>query len=360
MKNFWQAHKLSIFLFFVILFSVTAIASSVVVGDDRQEYYRTRIIEDRTIKINDVSPIGIDNRCVINNTDEDYFIPTKTAAEFNAYLANTPAGLTNTFMCGPTGSEFCITGDCNDDSGKTHANCPNDCECDVYSECGEPSEPYDWSCNGNQNLEYIDVVNCSNHYCDTSETQISNLYKTCGGELNALCVDGKKGCVNKCNHPDYLGDKDLTNTACGGCGGICTYGAPYCDPVTTCFTNGNYCINYVAKTVSGRCMCDSSAKYFDGASSSCKNTYASCGYGQYAVNSSSCAKCPEGSYGDYQGHCASCPNGTYSDSEGATSCTQCPAGSWCTGGIKFLCPAGTTSPMNSTSTAACMGDGSGD
>ena len=83
------------------------------------------------------------------------------------------------------------------------------------------------------------------------------------------------------------------------------------------------------------------------------------GSNQYSrAGATSCSTCSEG-YSPNSGHTAcyrtSCPAGQYLDSAHSTGCSQCPAGSYCTGGSAqpVKCGAGTHSAAGSTSPSDC-------
>ena len=232
-------------------------------------------------------------------------------------------------------------------------------QCNLTSQC---SVLFSWAapytCSGNDIYGAKTYKVCSSGTC--TDTTTSTLKKSCGGELNARCVNGYDYCVNQC------GTTNNTVTACGGCGSLCTSGTPFCNPVTNCNVNGangTGCNSSSggAATLGQACVCNSSTKYYASGTGLCTNSSATCATGKYAygVSFGQCNNCPAGSYGQSAGVCVACPAGTYSNAGATGSCTNCTMGYWCTAGIRIPCPAGTTSSGGATSITACSGSGSG-
>ena len=92
-------------------------------------------------------------------------------------------------------------------------------------------------------------------------------------------------------------------------------------------------------------------------SSSGASSCTKCSAGKYSsAGSSKCTACPEGTFSsDGASYCTDCPAGSYSSGTGNTSCTVCPAGKYCTGKANQTnCSAGKYRNVpGGTSSAAC-------
>ena len=77
---------------------------------------------------------------------------------------------------------------------------------------------------------------------------------------------------------------------------------------------------------------------------SCYSTAAGCAAGSYEATATpqTCLPCAAGTFSSSSAatFCSPCAAGTYS-SEGATTCSVCPVGSFCPGGVETPCPLGT-------------------
>ena len=87
---------------------------------------------------NSLSSVAAIGTCISNTSGNDYFIPTRTLNEWNAFFSHQPSGVTLTTCCGD--------GACN--GGENCSNCPTEC-----GVCTCSSFTYsNWSgcCNGTQ------------------------------------------------------------------------------------------------------------------------------------------------------------------------------------------------------------------
>lgn len=123
----------------------------------------------------DVNVSAIDGPCYTvtnDNTDTDFFIPTRTQAEWDAFVAHVPD---NIYICD------CGYADCNRNGScdcvlSTHSCVDNECVEDCYDECNFPGEKqcygttksYDQTCgeyDGDPCLEWSDPHYCGSDYC---------------------------------------------------------------------------------------------------------------------------------------------------------------------------------------------------
>ena len=340
MKKTWHSYKLVILLVLAFLVVIPIVALGVYTAG-------YSVNNGTTVAIPDIGVIGATPACVKNTSALSYFIPTKTLNEWNAFLNHLPTNVVTQWMCGPSGNTYCVNGSCS--GGKTHANCAADCACDIATDCGATgSFTTPWTCSGNNNSGTRSTWACNSNSC-SGPSGVSTLYKTCGGGYNAKCVAGSQGCVNQCTPGLQMSDVD-----CGGCPGYgagynerCIAAAPYCDPATQCFTNGNDCHVSCgcasALTIAGVCRSTTVGCHCPGEAGT---------YGSYANT------CLAGSYWNGSNTCFTDGDGYYS-SAGAYSKTDCEAGYYCPKGNKMKCPSGTTSQGNASSVSQCTGSGSG-
>ena len=362
MKKTWHSYKLVILLVLAFLIIIPAL----VFGGTLQDY---QIASHGAVKmITDLSNLtGAVSTCVVNShASNDYFVPTKTATEWNAFLGNKPSGVVTQNMC--NGDTSCVNGVCN--GTETHANCPADCQCDSVGQCGASSWAGPWSCQLDliTNLGYNTYYTCASHACGGPYV-VQASYKVCGNGYNAKCVSGSQGCVNQCSgHP--------TDTDCNGCSNVPSTGyniqcgapvSPYCDATASCYTNNNSCTcgsGSVGVTGYGKCWLHLGGKGADCVSEGfpTKGGANVCASGYYPTTSgapsSGCVQCPVGTYQDSADHCSPCPAGQYNNTAGQTSCTSCDAGYYCVYGMRMKCPSGTTSGVGATSVANCTVSGS--
>jgi hypothetical protein len=126
MKKNWQSFQIIILTFLILVFLI--VAPVLVFGLNTVDTGYTSF-QSQTKKIEDLAAIGAANKCVVNNSTKDYFVPTKTIGEWNAFLGNLPVNVSTRSMCGPVSDLSCVDGVCS--GSETYANCWEDCECDV-------------------------------------------------------------------------------------------------------------------------------------------------------------------------------------------------------------------------------------
>lgn len=134
-------------------------------------------------------------------------------------------------------------------------------------------------------------------------------------------------------------------------------------PTGTGTTNENKCIDSVSQMFYQSLLCPENSSY-----QSVKGTAGSSGYVNdrckcdtgYVIFGKTCTRaCSAGQYrNSLTGLCDTCPGGTYNTLNNAenTSCTQCPAGSYCPAGSTnhIVCPSGTTSLPGSADSSFCV------
>ena len=217
-----------------------------------------------------------DNCRMVKNSSltTDYFIPTKSVTEWNAFLAAVPSipdlSVSNCIVCG---AGYYLVGDI--------------CSCvgDGYFSPDEDNNRY--PCLPGQ-------------YCSGCSA------------VGTCCPDGTYSA-----EPGGVDINSCTLCAAG------TYGIGTCQASNTCaLTPAGY---YSAAGAASYSTC-TSGTYSTAGSSSC--TY--CPPGTFASSSasSSCTDCALGTYTPYYRttSCLSCPLGTYASTTGSSSCEDCPTG----------------------------------
>ena len=302
-----------------------------------------------------ISSFSRTNTCLNNTTGNDYFIPTKTVGEWDAFNAYKPSGVTLVGCCGDfycnsgnTGETYanCSTDcpSCGDNicnGTDTRANCSQDCQCSGASDCASGGCIGGTTCSGNvQNCSaYQSNITCTNSRCGSTQTSPNS---TCGGGKNSTCSGG--ACSNTCVlYPGY-GTADYPDgrlTDCGGCGSICTGGTTSgCAPLTNCYANGGSC-TYGGTWLNGKCMYQTGS-----CSPGCSGGTPICYH--HTCEYSGQRDCPAGYYGT-NGSCYVCATGYYSTANynefasGTNGCQPCPVGSQCIYGVAIPCPSGMTS-----------------
>lgn len=299
----------------------------------------------------DITNISRTRTCVFNTSANDYFVPTKTVGEWDAFLANKPSGVTTGACCGDlicnNGETFAsCPGDgcssCGDyicNNGETRATCSSDC-CTDASQCGTSTNcGVDTTCSGTtQSCSLFRTYSC-NGSCSYSDGLKTS---RCGGGENSMCDSG--ACTNKCSNQypyGFAGDNDSDTFAdakdpdCGGCGDLCTGGATSgCNPNTNCYANGGSCTDG-GIWLNGQCMGQAGAcvPACSGYTPVCSNHTCE-DWGQ--------PDCPPGYYGA-NGSCTECQYGywSYENSGVDYQCYSCSANSQCLYGVEIPCPSGT-------------------
>jgi len=371
MKKVWGSYKLIILI--VLLFLIIIPLLVLAVNNQLNGYDATH--GGAPIFLKDLSPLGVTATCITNNSTNDYFVPTKTLNEWNAFVTYHPSGTTVQGCCGDgycnytgantgnkesvvntgtyssytvciadcssTPSTACGNGVC-DTSYDTHANCPSDC-CGTPTDCGSNGCQVATTCTSNVQTcsAYWNNFTCTSGTCGYSSGSATSI---CGGGENSMCAGTL--CTNKCYNQNggyYSGDDDsdgyadAKDTDCGGCGSLCTSG-PGCNSTTNCFLDG--------------ASCGSGGTYKNNFCMGNLASCSSCSNPKVCVNgnceNAGTADCPQGYYGT-QGNCTKCAAGFYSTA-GSVSCLSCPANYQCLYGVKIPCPSGT---FNSGGTNTC-------
>ena len=196
---------------------------------------------------------------LVNNSGVDYFVPTKTANEYNLFVAARERLGVTISPC-----QSCGDGSCN--NGETCYSCPGDCgacPCGHQSDCASGYYCYDFAayCNGAENHSCFgfDKAQCdSGCYWDVTK--------------QGYCVSGTCTplCAGKSCGPNYCGG------TCGTCGGgyACSM-AGTCASTSACgdgsCNNGETCST--CSTDCGACCSDNSdctsGKYCSGYNAYC-------------------------------------------------------------------------------------------
>ena len=134
-------------------------------------------------------------------------------------------------------------------------------------------------------------------------------------------------------------------------------------PTSTGTTSENKCIDSVSQMFYQSLLCPENSSYQSTKGTAGLNGYVNdrckCDSG-YVIFGKTCTRaCSAGQYrNSLTGLCDTCAGGTYNTSANAenTSCTQCPAGSYCpVGSVNHTpCPNGTTSLPGSADSSFCV------
>jgi len=171
-----------------------------------------------------VDPASDTDRKVVNESGNDYFVPTKTDAEWNAFVNNLPAGVS---LCNSTYLNACGTGG--------EYNCAGTC---IGGTC--PAGTYAHYCKECDGSGGFDAI-ADDNYCDDVNCDTENYYYTSGSPSPTG--------TNYCYYRDY---SDITTNRCEG--------ENNCKETNDCNSYSND-----LKATCGTC------KYASGACSSCSN-----------------------------------------------------------------------------------------
>lgn len=118
MKKFFQKKFLIIFLGLLFLSGIVPAVIFAAYGPDSYKLLPKQTTTSKELKPrlpnNLLSSFSV---CFKNLSDNSYFIPNKTSPEWESFMTNLPAGVSQTNCCG---DEIC-------DNGETSATCPGDC-----------------------------------------------------------------------------------------------------------------------------------------------------------------------------------------------------------------------------------------
>lgn len=337
MKKVWRSHKLVILLVLAFLIIIPAIVFGVDPLNTWPGGYQT--LHGQLRKITDLASISRTNTCVTNSTANDYFIPTKTATEWDAFLTNKPSGVTTGACCGDL--------ICN--NGETYASCNIDCPaptCSSASNCGTNGwESYRWSwpniygryrtysCTSgacsNVLAAETTVATCSQGWAPNSNTFSCYQQYCAGGKYShdGVCTDCAAGVSTFAGY----------NTSCAACpAGYYSYGnvgsaCTYCPNNYVCFggTNFQTCdAVWNTNVCNGTCGELKSGWFSSGGCS----TFDNC-----------CYLCAAGTWVD---HC--------DVNTGLCECGPCTRNYWCSGGgTRNSCGTGYYSATSSDAVTDC-------
>ncbi len=125
---------------YIIIFFIVAVVVSVFIAWAAGSLNTGFILFNNSDKQIDVTSLNRTCKVVHNNdTGKDYFIPTKTAAEWDSFIAHLPPNVVLTDCTSPcvpkvpcTGSQECGTDDCGNSCGPV---CQINYHCDVHNFC---------------------------------------------------------------------------------------------------------------------------------------------------------------------------------------------------------------------------------
>jgi hypothetical protein len=240
-------------------------------------------------------------KTIVNNSGVDYFVPAKSASEYNSFIAAAPrlgVAISPCSNCGDGECGYDINNNLED-----ALNCPEDC---TY--CG------DAHCTGAETCDSCagDCGECcGNGYCDYGET-CSTCYTDCGtcacGDPSDCpsgyyCYDYTAYCDGPENHSCYGFTKSICSDGCSW--NVDSWG---------------YC-------VSGSCTPSCGSK--DCGSDGCGGSCGSCTYNEICVMPGDCISlCGNGTCAGAE-DCSSCPGdcGTCNCSDNS----DCTSGQYCSG-----------------------------
>jgi|GEM_PF-2969375 hypothetical protein len=284
MKSFIWQYKIAglIILFLIIIITIPLLV--IAIGDVNTGFFvengKTVIVSRCTTDTRDGSGNcpSASKTCIRNNSSLTYFVPTKTLAEWSAFLSHLPSSV-NPVVC--NGDGYCDTA-----NGETCSTSPSDCgACAPTCTSFTYSDWYGCDSNGNT-TRYINSASpsgcvggnpyvaktccsgCRDGYRCTNQTYYSN--SSCSGYSSNVI---NSGCVSSTDFPYYgycynMGSSyfSIYVTSASGCYYLCDpapSSPPGCPAGSTCravtFYPNNTCAGSYSSEGAPYCVSDSVA-----------------------------------------------------------------------------------------------------